>query len=73
MQTPKFKTEIKTVMFGSDMVTVENLTPVLSQKESIQRHREVETILFNVLKKYPTKNHEQNTKQSFAKSSRKCV
>ena len=48
----KYKSEIKTVSFGGEMVTIENLTPVLSQKERANRHREIEILLFNVLKKY---------------------
>ena len=56
MQLPiKFETETKTVMFGDEAMMVENLIPILPQKEKEKRHREIESILFNVLKKYPGK------------------
>ena len=48
----KYKVEKKTVMFGNDKVTIENHIPILSQKERTKRHREIESLLFGVLKKY---------------------
>ena len=55
----KYKVEKKTVMFGNDKVTIENHIPILSPKEKAKRHRDIETLLFGVLKKY-TNNPPEN-------------
>ena len=56
MLTPtKYKREVKTVPFGNGTIIVENLTPVLSQKEREQRKREIEKRLFDVFSKYSDK------------------
>ena len=56
MQLPiKYEIEVKTVSFGSNSICIENLTPVLSQKEKTKRKREIETRLFDVFSKYGDK------------------
>ena len=56
MLTPtKYTREVKTVPFGNGTIIVENLTPVLSQKEREQRKREIEKRLFDVFSKYSDK------------------
>jgi hypothetical protein len=52
----KFESEVKTVPFGNGTITVENLTPVLSQKDKEKRKREIETRLFDVFSKYRDRN-----------------
>ena len=57
MQTQvRYESEIKTVPFGNGTITIENLTPVLSQTDREKRKREIETRLFNVFSKYADKN-----------------
>ena len=51
----RFESETKTVPFGSGTIRIENLTPVLSQKERERRRREIETCLFDVFSKYVDK------------------
>jgi len=48
----QYKRETKTVPFGKGTIRIENLTPVLSEKEREKRKREIETRLFSVFKKY---------------------
>ena len=48
----RFESEVKTVPFGDGMIRVENLTPILSQKDRDRRKREIETRLFEVFSKY---------------------
>ena len=56
MQTAvKYRSEIKTVRLGEKMITLENLTPVLSPKERERRKREIEKRLYDVFIKYPNK------------------
>jgi len=56
----KYESEIKTISFGGSTITVENLTPILTQKESERRKREAETRLYEVFSKYTDqKNHEK--------------
>ena len=50
--TVQFESEVKTVPFGNGTMQIENLTPVLSQKEREKRKREIETGLFEVFIKY---------------------
>ena len=52
----KFESEVKIVPFGGGTIRMENLTPILSQKEREKRMREIETCLFNVFIKYEDKN-----------------
>jgi len=55
MQTAyEYKSDIRTAPFGERTITVENLTPVLTQKERDKRKREIEQRLFNVFSKYRT-------------------
>jgi len=56
MKSTKFKSEIKTVPFGNGTIQIENLTPVLSQKDKENRKREVENCLYDVFSKYEDKN-----------------
>jgi hypothetical protein len=51
----QYMSEIKTVPFGDGMMTIENLTPVLSPREREKVRREIESRLFNVLLKYTNK------------------
>ena len=48
----KYESEIKIVPFGGGKIRVENLTPILPQKEREKRKREIEARLFNVFSKY---------------------
>jgi len=48
----KYQSEVKTVPFGGGTMRIENLTPVLSQKDREKRKREIETRLFDVFSKY---------------------
>ena len=48
----EYRSEIKTIPFCGRTITVENLTPVLSQKERDKRKREIEQRLFDVFSKY---------------------
>ena len=48
----KYLSETKTVSYGDKTITIENLTPVLPQKEREKRKREIEQRLFNVFIKY---------------------
>ena len=52
----RYESEIKTVPFGDGTIRLENLTPVLSQKERERRKREIETSLFDVFVKYEDAN-----------------
>ena len=53
----KYHSEIRTVPFGGKTITIENLTPILSQKEREQRKQEIEKRLFDVFSKYTRKRH----------------
>ena len=56
MQLPtKYEIEIKIAPFGGGTISVENLTPILSQKEMTKRNREIEIRLFDVFSKYKDK------------------
>ena len=56
MQTlVKYRSEIKTVTLGGGMITVESMTPILTQKERERRRREIEKQLYDVFKKYTDK------------------
>jgi len=56
MQTlVKYRSEIKTVTLGGRMITVESMTPILTQKERERRRREIEKQLYDVFKKYTDK------------------
>ena len=48
----KYTRETSAVPFGKGVILLENLTPVLSDKEREKRKREIETRLFDVFKKY---------------------
>ena len=48
----EYHSEIKTIPFCGKTMTVENLTPVLTQKQREQRKREIEQRLYNVFSKY---------------------
>jgi len=48
----KYTSETKTVPFGDGTITIENCTPILTEKEYDERRREVELRLYSVLKKY---------------------
>jgi len=50
--TIEYHSEIKTIPFCGKTMTVENLTPVLTQKERERRKREIEQRLYNVFSKY---------------------
>ena len=53
MQTQiKYTSEARIVPFGSGTIRVNNLTPVLTQKERDKRKREIEQQLFNIFSKY---------------------
>ena len=53
MQTAiKYQSEIKTIKLGGKMITLENLTPILSPKERERRKKEIEKRLFDVFIKY---------------------
>jgi len=51
----QYQSEVKTVPFGNGTIQIENLTPVLSQKDREKRKREIETRLFDVFSKYEDK------------------
>ena len=53
--TVKYHSEIVTVPFGKGTIRIENLTPILSQKDREKRKREIETKLFDVFSKYADK------------------
>ena len=49
MQTQvKYEREIKQSVLGDRVVTIENLTPILTPQERLKREREVERRLFDV-------------------------
>ena len=48
----KYQSEIKTVPLGGRMITIENLTPILTPKERERRKRDIEKRLFDVFSKY---------------------
>jgi len=48
----KYIRETTSVPLGTSIITLENLTPILSEKERAKRKREIETRLFDVFKKY---------------------
>ena len=50
--TVKYKSEIVTVPFGKGTIRIENLTPVLNEKEREKKKKEIENRLFEVFKKY---------------------
>lgn len=53
MQTQvKYEREIKQSVLGDRVVTIENLTPILTPQERQKREREVERRLFDVFVKY---------------------
>ena len=53
MQTQaRYESEIKTVSYGSGTIRIENLTPILSQKDREKRRCEIEARLFDVFIKY---------------------
>ena len=57
MQLPvKYESEVKTVPFSGGTIRIENLTPILSQKDREKRRREIEICLFNVFSKYQDMN-----------------
>jgi hypothetical protein len=51
----EYISEIKTVPFCGRTITVENLTPVLTQRERERRKKEIEQRLFDVFSKYRTR------------------
>jgi len=51
----KYQSEIKTVPLGGRMITIENLTPILTPKERERRKRDIEKRLFDVFSKYTEK------------------
>lgn len=48
----KYEREIKQSVLGDRVVTIENLTPILTPQERQKREREVERRLFDVFVKY---------------------
>jgi hypothetical protein len=53
MQTAvKYHSEIKTIPLGGKMITLENLTPILTPKERERRKRDIEKRLYDVFSKY---------------------
>ncbi|MCL2566409.1 MAG: hypothetical protein FWE24_11490 [Defluviitaleaceae bacterium] len=48
----KYYSETKTIPLGGKMITLENLTPILSPKEREQRKKEIEKRLYDVFIKY---------------------
>ncbi len=52
----EYKSEVTTAMLGGRQIRVENLTPILSQKELEERKREIESRLFEVFVKYTGKS-----------------
>jgi hypothetical protein len=52
----RFESEVKTVPFGGGTIRLENLTPILPQKDREKRRREVESRLYEVFSKYADKN-----------------
>ena len=48
----RYQSEVKTVPFGNCTITIENRTPILSSEERTARKREIELVLYAVLKKY---------------------
>jgi len=48
----KYESEIKTISFGSGTIRIENLTPILSEKERERRKKEIEHQLYDVFSKY---------------------
>jgi len=48
----KYTRETTSVPLGITIITLESLTPILSEKERTKRKREIETRLFDVFKKY---------------------
>ena len=53
--TVKYKSEKKMISFGGKIITLENLTPILSPKEREKRKKEIEKCLYNVFVKYADK------------------
>jgi len=51
----QFTSETRTATLGGRVITLENLTPVLSPKEKEKRKREIEKQLFDVFIKYTEK------------------
>ena len=53
MQTAvKYHSEIKSITLGGKMITLENLTPILTPKERERRKRDIEKRLYDVFVKY---------------------
>lgn len=48
----KYRSETKIVPFGKGTIKLTNLTPILTPKEYAKRHREIETLLYNIFSKY---------------------
>ena len=53
----RYESEVKTVPFGDGTIRIENLTPILSQKDKEKRSREIEGRLYEVFSKYGDKKH----------------
>ena len=51
----KYHCEIKSIPLGGKMITLENLTPILSPKERVRRKRDIEKRLYDVFSKYAKK------------------
>ncbi|GHU59911.1 hypothetical protein AGMMS49975_28090 [Clostridia bacterium] len=52
----EYETEITTAMLGDRQIRVENLTPILTPEECVERKREIENVLFEVFVKYAAKS-----------------
>ena len=48
----KYEREVKQSILGDRVITIENLTPILTPQERQKREREVERRLFDVFVKY---------------------
>ena len=56
MQTAvKYNSEIKSIPLGGKMITLENLTPILTPKERERRKKDIEKLLYEVFVKYEKK------------------
>ncbi|MDR1439328.1 MAG: hypothetical protein LBJ10_04790 [Clostridiales bacterium] len=51
-QNVKYSVETATVMFQGKPITLTSRTPILSPEQREKRKREIESILYNVFKKY---------------------
>jgi hypothetical protein len=54
--TINYQREVKTVSLGGKMITLENLTPLLSPKERAIRKKDIEKTLYDVFVKYAEKH-----------------